>query len=84
MTPDVEAARWVAEPQEKQRPETWSAHCSDARKARQRLTLAKIRERIARAVYPEGFYFDRDTSREIDRLTLEVESLRAQLREAGR
>ena len=41
----------------------------------QRLTFARIRERIARAIYPEGFYFDRDTSREIDRLVVLVEDL---------
>ena len=39
----------------------------------QRLTFARIRERIARAIYPEGF-FNRDASREIDRLIAIVES----------
>ena len=40
-----------------------------------RIPLAGIRERVARAVFPEGFFFDRDTSREIDRLIALVESL---------
>jgi hypothetical protein len=75
MTPEVEAPQAGGHAaQEKQQPETWSNHSSPTPTAPQRLTLTSIRERIARAIYPEGFYFDRDTSREIDRLTALSES----------
>jgi hypothetical protein len=77
MIPDMEEARegQISASLKEDNCLTWSRHFSPTACAPQRFTLASIREWIARLIYPEGFYFDRDSSREIDRLIVLVESL---------
>lgn len=48
---------------------------NEVKNTRASAPLQALREHIARWVYPEGFYFDRDTSLVIDRLTIRLESL---------